>query len=246
MTCTITQISNPWSLPKLNVSVQPTIRYEWTQGYGGQKLLGNDLSGNGYNANMFGFTSNDYYPLENSGLIKLNNSTCNGTYYITTPLNPSVNEYSFFMGFRLDAIQNSGCFNAEIFTGAYAFSTHDWWCGIQGTTIIFSRNGNLISTGITAVVGRYYIIGLGNIFVQGTGAFGLWDSAGNSYTSSTIGAYAASTAGIIGIGKYGGFANTYMPRITLGHYHFWSGTGLSLTEITNLKNQYRMKYRITI
>jgi hypothetical protein len=54
----------------------------------------------------------------------------------------------------------------------------------------------------------------------------LWDSAGNSYTSSTIGAYAASTAGIIGIGKYGGYNNTYMPRIALGHYHFWSGTGL--------------------
>jgi hypothetical protein len=155
MTSIITQISNPWSLPKLNVSVQPTLRYEWTQGYGGQKLLGNDLSGNNYNANMYGFGSSDYYPVENGGLIKLNNLSCNGSYYMTTPINPSVNEYSFFMGFRLDAIQNSGCFNAEIFTGAYAFSTHDWWCGIQGTTIIFSRNGNLISTGITAVIGRF-------------------------------------------------------------------------------------------
>jgi len=74
MISTITQISNPWSLPKLNVSVQPTLRYEWTQGYGGQKLLGNDLSGNNYNANMYGFGSSDYYPLENGGLIKLNHS----------------------------------------------------------------------------------------------------------------------------------------------------------------------------
>lgn len=250
MISTIIQSSKSFSLPKLN-SLEPLVRYDFTEGYGGQVPIGRNLQGASYNATLSaGFTSSNYKPNEYAGVLHFNNASCNGvgtsTPYFMTVATPNVDNYSFFMGFTLEAILGGSCFGAEIFTGGYAYSTHDWWCGLSSGQLVFSRNGNTLNTGIYPTVGNRYIIGASNNYAQFFGRFCVWGSDGTSYTTTSNVGYPASTSGILGIGKYGGYANTYLVNIKLGHYHYWSSEALEISTFTNLKNQYKRKYGITV
>lgn len=270
MISTIIQSSKSFSLPKLN-STEPLVRYDFTEGYGGQVPIGRNLQGASYNANLSaGFTSSDYKPNEYAGVLHFNNPSCDGTAsatpYSMTVNTPNVNNYSFFMGFTLEAILGGSCGGSEIFTGSYDGNAHDWWCGLNGGQLVFSRNGNTLSTGIYPTVGNRYIIGGSNYYIASGGSSGssgtsgtagtggatgygvicIWGTDGTSYTTTDNIGRPASTAGILGIGKYGGYLNTFLVRIKLGHYHYWSSEALVISNFTNLKNQYKAKYGITV
>lgn len=137
-------------------------------------------------------------------------------------------------------------YGADIIMGAYQGSSHDWWIGQVGYSAsqpyYVSRNGTALATlGTAPVVGRKYIACFGNSTAAGTTYFQLWDSAGNFYsTGNTTPAVTLNTAGVVAVGKYGGWNDNYMPRIYVGEA--WYTIYTAYSDTYTLYNIIKRKY----
>jgi hypothetical protein len=229
-------------------------RYNLSQGrsYNPKRSTSNflDVSGNGVVGTAYSI-SNEYYPSKYGGMIYLNNTTGyqptqgNG---LTVNLAVSTsNEITFIVAWEY--VASNLTYGADIIAGAYAGSTHDWWIGQTGYSSSqpywFSRNGTGYTLGIAPVVGRRYIAVVGNSSSTNAGYFYLFDSAGNSYSNTSIGGVQLSTAGPIALGKYGGWNDNYMPRCYFGDA-IYSNTYLSTTAALAIKDKIKYRYGISV
>jgi len=212
-----------------------------------------DVSGNGVVGTAYQLSS-EYYPWKCGGMIYLNNTTG----YNPTPgqgktiyLNIGTsNNFTFIVGWEY--IASNLTYGADIIAGAYALSTHDWWIGQYSYSATqpyqFLRNGasSIISLGTAPVAGRRYIAVIGNNYAGNTGYFYLFDSAGNSYSNTSIGGLATNTAGNIALGRYGQQnVDNYMPRCYYGDA-IYSNTYLSTTAALAIKDQIKYRYGISV
>ena len=233
----------------------PTIRHEFTQGYGGSAITnGNtipDLSGNGNTGTINNMTATSNW-LGNfrGGMLDLNNTTSTSGKTIQCANITHQNDYSIHIGIQTGpngAMAGSPC----IICGAYASSTHDWWIGwnTSGGAMIYSRNGTVAtsSSSYGNLSNTFYMIALTNDFTGGGAGsiFKIYRVNGTDGAAISGGPYAASTAGRIGICKYGGFTDSYQSAIRLGHFMFWNGSRLTATEHDDIARRYFLKYGFT-
>ena len=232
----------------------PTIRYDFTQGYGGS--VGStipDLSGNGNTGTINNMTPNsNWLGMFRGGMLDLNNTTNTSGKTIQCANIAHQNDYSVHIGFCTSA--NSGgamVGNPCIICGAYASSTHDWWIGWNNSfeAMRYSRNGTAVlsasSYGGTSNV--FYMVAVTNDFTGGGAGsiFKIYRANGTDGATATGGPYAASTAGRVGICKYGGFSDNYQSAIRLGHFMFWNGGRLTEAEHDDIARRYYLKYNFT-
>lgn len=189
-----------------------------------------------------------WYPNKLGGMVFINNV---GGYNpgagktITTGYNTG-NAFSAVIAWEF--VSANLTYGADIIMGAYASSTHDWWVGVTGYSTTqpywFSRNGVGYTSTLVPTAGRRYIAAVGNDYTGNTGYFGIWDSAGNSYTTTTTGVQ-LSTAGVVGIGKYGGYVDNYMPNIYVGDF-WYTNAFVGSTYLLQVKNSIKPRYGISV
>lgn len=203
--------------------IAPTVWYDFSIGYGGNVPIARDLTGNGYNGTLNNLSSS-WLPSSHGGMMNLNNTSGYNPGAGKTIVLPitSVDSYSFVIGFELTGMNLT--YGADIIVGAYNSSTHDWWFGLNSSGyFVFSRNGStVILNAQTPQTGRRFLIRVNS----STSQYGvkIWDSFGTSWGSAaTVGA-SASTAGNIGIGKYGNYVDNYLSNIKLSNFLYWSGS----------------------
>jgi hypothetical protein len=233
----------------------PTIRYDFTQGYGGSAISSGgtipDLSGNGNNGTINNMTANSNW-LANfrGGMLDLNNTTNTSGKTIQCANITHQNDYSVHIGFATGpsgAMVGYPC----IICGAYAYSSHDWWLGWNDTygPMRYSRNGVgvLSSSAYGYTSNTFYMVGITNDYTGGGAGskFKIYKANGTDGATATGGPYAASTAGRVGICKYGGFSDNYQSAIRLGHFMFWNGSRLTEAEHDDIARRYFLKYGFT-
>lgn len=211
-----------------------------------------DVSGNGI-VGTATQVSSEYYPWKCGGMVYLNNSTgYNPTFGQgkTIYLNIGTSDnFTFIVGWEY--VASNLTYGADIIAGAYANSTHDWWIGQYSFSASqpyqFLRNAasNIATLGTAPVAGRRYIAVVGNSLATNAGYFYLFDSAGNSYSNTSIGGVQLSTAGPIALGKYGGWNDNYMPRCYFGDA-IYSNTYLSTTAALAIKDKIKYRYGISV
>ena len=230
----------------------PTIRYDFTQGYGGSVgFTIPDLSGNGNTGTINNMTpDSNWLGMFRGGMLDLNNTTNTSGKTIQCPNITHQNDYSVHIGFCTGP---SGAMvgNPCMICGAYAEGSHDWWIGWNDTygPMRYSRNGTAVlsasSYGYSA--NTFYMVAVTNDFTGGGAGskFKIYRANGTDGATATGGPYAASTAGRVGICKYGGFSNNYQSAIRLGHFMFWNGSRLTAAEHDDIARRYYLKYNFT-
>ncbi len=223
----------------------PTVRYEFTQGYGANALQGAtipDLSGNGNTGTVNNINSSEWLPSSFAGLLKMNNQSNTGNKTILCPSGITHgNDFSVHIGFQWVQMNGFPC----VITGGYGYGTHDWWIGANtlGDYVRFSRNGvGLLSSTTTMVNNAYYMIGAVNNYTANTTIFKIWRAAGLDTVTTTSAAYPMNTAGRVGICKYGGYTDNFTPNINIGHFLWWNNAALSSSELDDISNRYKHKY----
>lgn len=230
----------------------PTIRYEFTQGYGGS--VGStipDLSGNGNTGTINNMSPNiNWEGIYRGGMLNMDNTTNTSGKTIQCANIAHQNDFSVHIGFSTGP--NGGMVGFPcIICGAYASSTNDWWIGwnATGESMRFSRNGTaVLSTSATGtVLSTFYMVAVTNDYTGGGAGsvFKIYKSNASETVTATGGPYAMSTAGRVGICKYGGFTDNYQSAIKLGHFMFWNGSRLSATEHDDIARRYYLKYNFT-
>lgn len=188
-----------------------------------------------------------YYPDKYYGMYYLNNLSGYSASNLGNTLQLGVNtsdEFTVFVAWEY--VASNLTYGADIIMGAYQGSTHDWWLGQTGYSAAqpywVSRNGvSLATLGTVPVAGRRYIACFGNSISDGKTYFRLWDSAGGAYsTGNTTPAVNLNTAGVVAVGKYGGFNDNYMPRIYVGEA--WYCSYLPIADTTTMYNFIKLKY----
>lgn len=230
----------------------PTIRYDFTQGYGGSRgstIV--DLSGNGNTGTINNMTVNsNWLAMFRGGMLDLNNTTNTSGKTIQCANIAHQDDYSVHIGIQTGpsgAMVGSPC----IICGAYASSTHDWWIGwnASGEAMRYSRNGVgvLSSSSYGNTANTFYMVAVTNDFTGGGAGsiFKIYRANGTDGATATGGPYAASTAGRVGICKYGGFNDNYQSAIRLGHFMFWNGSRLTAAEHDDIARRYFLKYNFT-
>lgn len=185
-----------------------------------------------------------WYPSKLGGMVFLNNTTGYNPGLgktITTGYNTG-NGYSAVLAWEF--VSANLTYGADIVMGAYASSTHDWWVGHSGGNYLYSRNGTTLTSTLTPTAGRRYIAAVVNDYSGNSSYFGIWDSAGNSYTTTGTGLQ-QSTAGVVGIGKYGGFNDNYLPNIYVGDFWYTNGT-YSSSDMVSIKDSFKARYGISV
>jgi hypothetical protein len=228
----------------------PTVRYEFTNGWGGATTSAGtmtDLSGNGNTGTVVGMTTNsNWLTNHRGGMLHIDNASVNGGKSVLTPSSIThSNTYSVSIGIQYITMQGY----PNIICGAYASSTHDWWIGwnTPGAAFTFRRNGVVLDATTIPAVNGTYIVGISNNSFTNTGVFNIYSlpSAAYSFTKETVtvsAAYPASTAGRIGICKYGGYTDFYQPNIRVGHFLWWNGAALTNAEHDTVADLYKLKY----
>ena len=109
----------------------------------------------------------------------------------------------------------------------------------QVSVISSSSYGNLSNT--------FYMVALTNDFTGGGAGsiFKIYRANGTDGATATGGPYAASTAGRVGICKYGGWTDNFQSAIRLGHFMFWNGSRLTAAEHDDIARRYYLKYGFT-
>jgi len=229
----------------------PTVRYEFTKGWGGVTTSGGtitDLSGNGNTGTVTGMTTSaNWLPTHRGGMLHIDNASVSGGKSVATPASITHSDtYSVSIGFQF--ISMNGYPN--IICGAYAGSTHDWWFGWNSTNGVFQYSRNSVtytSASTTPGVNTTYIVGVSNNYFTNTAVFNIYylPLGAYSFTKDTVSvsnAYPASTAGRVGICKYGGYAEYYQPNIRVGHFLWWNGAALTNAEHDTVADLYKLKY----
>jgi hypothetical protein len=224
------------------------LRYTFGQGlsYSRNSSTMRDMYANA-NGTVRNQSSSLYYPNKEYGMYYLNNTSgySASNLGLTLELGTSTSD-NFTVFCAWEYVASNLTYGADIIMGAYQGSSHDWWIGQTGYSSTqpysVSRNGTFLSTlGTAPVVGRKYIACFGNSVSTSSTYFQLWDNAGNWYSSgNTVPAVSLSTAGVVAVGKYGGWNDNYMPRIYVGEA--WYCTFLPYTTTWTLYNYIKKKY----
>jgi len=233
----------------------PTIRHDFTQGYGGSAITNGltipDLSGNGNTGILNNMTATSNW-LGNfrGGMLDLNNTTNTSGKTIQCANITHQNDYSIHIGIQTGpsgAMVGAPC----IICGAYNGAGNDWWIGwnTSGDAMRYSRNG----VGVTSassygnLSNTFYMVAVTNDFTGGGAGsiFKIYRANGTDGATATGGPYAASTAGRVGICKYGGWTDNFQSAIRLGHFMFWNGSRLTATEHDDIARRYYLKYNFT-
>jgi hypothetical protein len=233
----------------------PTIRYDFTQGYGASALTAfntsiPDLSGNGNNGTVNNMTADaNWLGSFRCGMLDINNTTNTSGKTILCPNITHQNDYSIHIGIQTGpsgAMVGFPC----IICGAYNGSGNDWWLGwnSSGEAMRYSRNGSAVlsSSSYGNLSNTFYMVAITNDF-SGSGAlsrFKIYRANGTDGATVTTG-LAASSAGRVGICKYGGWTDNFQSAIRLGHFMFWNGSRLTETEHDDIARRYYLKYNFT-
>jgi hypothetical protein len=224
------------------------LRYNFGQGlsYSVNSSTMRDLYGNS-NGIVRNQSSTLYYPNKEYGMYFLNNTSNYSSSNLGNTLElGSATSDNFTVWVVWEYVASNLTYGADIIMGAYQGLSHDWWIGQAGynpaNPYSCSRNGVTLATlGSAPVPGYKYIACFGNSVTLGSTYFQLWDSGGNSHsTGNTTPAVSLSTAGPIGVGKYGGYIDLFMPRIYVGEVWFTAYTDYADTQIlyTFIKKKY--------
>jgi hypothetical protein len=233
----------------------PTIRHEFTQGYGGSAITSGgtipDLSGNGNTGIVNNMTATSNW-LGNfrGGMLDLNNTTNTSGKTIQCANITHQNDYSIHIGIQTGpsgAMVGFPC----IICGAYNGGGNDWWLGwnTSGEAMRYARNqvSVISSSSYGNLSNTFYMVALTNDFTGGGAGsiFKIYRANGTDGATATGGPYAASTAGRVGICKYGGWTDNFQSAIRLGHFMFWNGSRLTEAEHDDIARRYYLKYGFT-
>jgi len=207
-----------------------------------------DISPYNVGPTAYNIAVSEYYPNRWGGMVYLNN---------TTGYNPGAGKYilsggvynsEFTFIFSWEYVASNTTYGADIITGAYAGSTHDYWVGTSGygaSPYIFSRNGSGVSSGITPVAGRRYIAMVSNSASTNTGYFAIYSSASESYVNTGIGGVTLNTSGSPALGKYGGWNDNYLPRVLIGDWILsWAPGSFTYTDANKILQSLKPKLGI--
>jgi hypothetical protein len=224
------------------------LRYGFGQGlsYSYNSSVMRDLFANA-NGTVRNQSSTLYYPNKYYGMYYLNNTSGYSASNLGNTLELGTSTSNDFTVWVVwEYVASNLTFGADIIMGAYQGSTHDWWIGQTGYSASqpywVSRNGTALATlGTAPVAGRRYIACFGNSIIEGKTYFRLWDSAGGAYgTGNTTPAVNLNTAGVVGVGKYGGFNDNYMPRIYVGEA--WYCVYMPYSDTATMYNFIKQRY----
>jgi hypothetical protein len=233
----------------------PTIRHDFTQGYGGSAITNGltipDLSGNGNTGILNNMTATSNW-LGNfrGGMLDLNNTTNTSGKTIQCANITHQNDYSIHIGIQTGpsgAMVGFPC----IICGAYNGTGNDWWIGwnTSGDAMRYSRNGVVVTSASSYgnLSNTFYMVAVTNDFTGGGAGsiFKIYRANGTDGATATGGPYAASTAGRVGICKYGGWTDNFQSAIRLGHFMFWNGSRLTEAEHDDIARRYYLKYNFT-
>jgi len=232
----------------------PTIRYEFTQGYGASQGLGSipDLSGNGNTGTINNMTNGNWWGAYRGGMLDINNTTNTSGKTILCPNIAHQNDFSVHIGFSTGETATGAMTGYPcIVCGAYAYGANDWWIGWNDTygPMRFSRNGTgvLSASSYGYTQNTFYMVAVTNDYTGGGAGsiFKIYRANGTDGATATGGPYAMSTAGRVGICKYGGYTDNFQSAIRIGHFMFWNGSRLSATEHDDIARRYYLKYNFT-
>jgi len=224
-----TNLSNrtqmPYNQSLLYGFTNPDVWYDFSMGYGGNVPIARDLTGNGNHGTLNNLSSS-WLPSSYGGMMNLDNTTAYNpgagkSIVLPTLSTNSYGWYSFIIGFELGNYSlQSG---ASIIVGAYNYSSHDWWFGLNGNGYFsLSRNGSTIAfNSQVPQIGRRYIVRLASDHVGYN--VNIADNTGVTWGQSAFVGALASTAGNVGIGKYGNYVDNFLGNIKLGFFMYYSG-----------------------
>lgn len=253
MLSSITRGSSPFALPYITPT--PTVRYDFTLGYGGNAASAIDLSGNSYNGTATNFDiGTNWLPNEKSGVVKIPN-TSTSNMYILGPNITHNNIYSVSMGFMVESVVSNST-NEIAGAGETTNDTEKWslafydsggsyalqyFRGTSSQTSTYYSNFGL-------ALNTWYIVGITNdttssgSYPYGYSIFKIWKPASSVENVSINYGYAAGAAGRIKVGKPRVMTFNYGAGMRLGHFMWWNGTALSDSQHETVATAYKAKY----
>lgn len=245
MSLLITRYSSPFALPY--VTPTPTVRYDFTLGYGGNAASAIDLSGNSYNGTATNFDiGTNWLPNEKSGVVKIPN-TSSSVMYILGPNITHNDIYSVSMGFMFESVV-SGSTNQIVGAGTTAVDTDKWHLAVYesgGTYAIQyyranSGGSSTVYSTFDLALNTWYIVGVTNN--TSSAVFKVWKPASSVENVTITNGYTAAGAGRIKVGR--AFTSYYGANMRLGHFMWWNGTALTGTEHDTVASAYKAKYGV--
>ena len=222
------------------------IRYCFSQGYSYNPWRNStvyDVGGGSSNGTANNLGTSFYYPNRSFGVVHLNNPSNYNPGAGKTIYTGAASSNSFTA--VVCWIQNTfnQQYGVDIIMGAYASSTHDWWFGFapnypQTERYKIAINGTVTASTIIPTVGRRYIAVFSNSYSLATGWAYIYDDQGNEWFAG-VGGVQLSTAGNIGIGKYGDYVDNYMPNIYVTDFLF--GPYVAAGNVGNFVKMFKSK-----
>lgn len=253
MISSITRGSSPFALPYITPT--PTVRYDFTLGYGGNAASAIDTSGNSYNGTATNFNIGvNWLPTEKSGAVKIINTNVSNMYILGPNITHS-NIYSVSMGFMIESFV-AGSTNEIAGAGITDNDTEKWSLGFyaSGSSYAFQyfrgTNGSSSTyyTNWGIALNTWYIVGITNDTTSttpnpyGFSIFKVWKPESSVENVAINYGYAAGAAGRIKVGKAGVMNSNYGAGMRLGHFMWWNGTGLSNAQHETVASAYKAKY----
>ena len=254
MVSSTARTSTPFALPYITPT--PTVRYDFTLGYGGNTASAIDVSGNSYNGTATNFDIGaNWLPNEKSGVVKIPNTSTSNMYILGPNITHS-NIYSVSMGFMVESVVSNST-NEIAGAGISTNDTEKWslayYTSSTGAIQYFRGTTSSSSTyysnfGLT--LNTWYMVGITNDTTStgsnpyGSSIFKVW-KPGSSVENVAINyGYVAAAAGRIKVGKPGVMNFNYGAGMRLGHFMWWNGTALTDAQHETVASAYKAKYGI--
>jgi len=252
MISSITRGSSPFALPYITPT--PTVRYDFTLGYGGNAASAIDVSGNSNNGTATNFNiGSNWLPTEKSGVVKIPNTSTSDMYILGPNITHS-NIYSVSMGFMVESVV---LFETNEIAGAggpvEAWSLAFYTSGTNYALQYFRAASGITSTvysNFGLALNTWYIVGITNdttstaLDPYGSSIFKVWKPASSVENVSINYGYAAGAAGRIKVGKPSVQNSHKGAGMRLGHFMWWNGTALSNAQHETVASAYKAKYGI--
>ncbi len=253
MLSSITRGSSPFALPYITPT--PTVRYDFTLGYGGNAASAIDTSGNSNNGTATNFNiGTNWLPNEKSGVVKIPNTSTSNMYILGPNITHS-NIYSVSMGFMVESVVSNST-NEIAGAGETTNDTEKWSLAFYdsgGSYALqyFRGTSNQTSTyysNFGLALNTWYIVGITNdttssgSYPYGYSIFKIWKPASSVENVSINYGYAAGAAGRIKVGKPRVMTFNYGAGMRLGHFMWWNGTALSDSQHETVATAYKAKY----
>ncbi len=253
MLSSITRGSSPFALPYITPT--PTVRYDFTLGYGGNAASAIDTSGNSNNGTATNFNiGTNWLPNEKSGVVKIPNTSASNM-HILGPNIAHNNIYSVSMGFMVESVVVNS--TNEIAGAGVSTNDTEKWClafYTSGTNYAIqyfratSGSSATYYTNFGLALNTWYIVGITNdttstaLDPYGSSIFKVWKPASSVENVAINYGYAAGAAGRIKVGKAGVQVFNYGAGMRLGHFMWWNGTALTNTQHEAVASAYKAKY----